>query len=161
MAKDHGRGREERGREEEEHTHRMLRRVSRRHGGAVPARPARCYPRKPSPCHHWEHHNRRFHRRAHLHPGSLREASWASGTSRRGVDFRGDREANLWVRSSPGSPRRGDNQWIHLVELEGAPRRAARPRWRRQSSPEPAEIAGRWRGWLGFARGEFGRERGR
>jgi hypothetical protein len=139
MAKDHGRGREERGKEEEEHTHRPLRRVSRRHGGAVPARPARCYPRKPSPCHHREHHNRRFRRRAHLHLGSLGEASWASGTSRRGVNFRGDREANLWVWSNPGSPRRGDSQRIHLVELEGGIEEGCSPK------AAAAELAGA--GW--------------
>jgi hypothetical protein len=65
MAKDHGRSREERGRGEEEEAHRTPRRLSRRHGGAVPARPARCYPRRSSPRHHREHRTRRFYRRAH------------------------------------------------------------------------------------------------
>jgi hypothetical protein len=56
VAWDHGQNREERGGGVEESTHHAPRRLSRRHGGAVPARPAGCYPRLTSPSTHREHH---------------------------------------------------------------------------------------------------------
>jgi hypothetical protein len=46
-------GEERRGVEEEEHAHHTPRRMSGRHGGAVPAWPARGYPGRTSPQHHW------------------------------------------------------------------------------------------------------------
>jgi hypothetical protein len=157
MARDHGRRREERDRRKK-NTHRTPRCLSRRHGGAVPARPARGYPRESSPRHHQEHRTRRFHRHAHTYHDNLGEAPQAPGRSRRGVEFSGDREANSRARSSHGSSRRGGGRRNHLVEIEEGAEESSLPK------VAAAELAGvglnrqATTGRLGFA-GELERER--
>jgi hypothetical protein len=136
MARDHGRRREERGRGEEEHAHRTPRRMSGRHGGAVPARPARGYLRESSPRHHREHRTRCFHRCAHTHHDLLGEAQQAPGRSRRGVDHGGDREAKTRAGSSHRSPRRGGSRRIYLVEMEEGAEESSSPK------VAAAELAG-------------------
>jgi hypothetical protein len=119
MARDQGQRREEWGREDEEYAHRSPRRVSRRHGGAVPARPARCHPRKSSPRHHREHRIWRFHRRATT-PRFLGEAPLASESERgrRGLELSGGGGVKSRAGSSHRSPQRGGGLRNYLVEVE-------------------------------------------
>jgi hypothetical protein len=120
MARDHGQRIEERGREDEEHAHHSPRRVSRRHGGAVPARSARCHPRKSSPRHHREHRIRRFHRRATTPRSPRRSTAGIREGGRRGLELSGGRGVKSRAGSSHGSPRRGGGRRNYLVEVEEA-----------------------------------------
>jgi hypothetical protein len=104
--------------EEEGGAHHSPRRMSRWHGGAVPARPARCHLGMTSPQHRREHHKRRFHRRAHTHLDHRKHAQLATWRGPVRWEDGGDREANIWVRSSHRSPRRGSGHRIGSVEEE-------------------------------------------
>jgi hypothetical protein len=133
-------GEERREVEEEEHAHHTPRRMSRWHGRAVPARPARGYPGKTSPQHHREHRTRCFHRRctptwttASMHIKHREEIRWgvSSEATGAGENLSGER---------PRSHRRGEEFQIHLVEEEEGRGAHHMPKCRLQKSPEMAGI---------------------
>jgi hypothetical protein len=102
-------GEERREVEVEEHAHHMPRCMSGRHGGAVPARPARGYPGESSPRHHREHRTRRFHWRcthtwttANTHNKNREEIRWGVSSEATGVG-----ENPSGARPQISSERRG------------------------------------------------------
>jgi hypothetical protein len=92
-------------------------------------------------------------------PGSPRRSTPGTTESRRGVEISGDKEA-IPERDPAldllGEVAAGETLWWRWKR---ARRRATRPRWQRQNSPESIGIARRWRGRLGFTREELGSER--
>jgi hypothetical protein len=130
---------------EEEETHLSPRCRPGRHGGAVPARPTRRGRGKTSPRRHREHHNRRFHRRAHTHRGLLGDAQLAEWKDPVGWEI--------------GVGRGRFSEWDPTMDLlrEEAADETVRwrwkralgwvipPRWRRRWSPGLAGAARRRR----------------
>jgi hypothetical protein len=139
-----------RGREEEEHTHHTPRRMSGRHGGAVPARPARDYLGRTSPRHH----------RRSTHTLGQPQARTARPVRRSG-------EVWVWRRQEPERSRaeieprsrwRGTGFQIHSVEEEEGRGEHLMIKCRRRKSPELVEICRRRR-WRHRSQEELGRRR--
>jgi hypothetical protein len=133
------------------------RRLSGRHGGAVPARPVRGNQRKTSPWHHGEHHTIGVHTHTVISSMKHRRHQEAAGEVAGSVASEGDFPSGI----QPGSPRRGDGQQMHLVELKEGVKKSNSPK-----VAAAAELAGVGRSRqaaarrLGFARGRLGSERG-
>jgi hypothetical protein len=127
-----------------------------RHGGAVPARPARGYLGKSSPCTTGSTASGASTGEAHT--PMTPQATIASTRKRSGgvssSEATGADETR--ARSSQRSHRRGEGFRIHLVEEEEGSEAIIWPKWRQRRSPEPAEIARRRRRQLGFDRVSLG-----
>jgi hypothetical protein len=146
MASNHGRRREEMRKGRLEHAHHSPRCMSGRHGGAVPARPARGYPGKTSPQHHREHHTRRFHQRAH----TPRPPRWCTAcTRKKSGEVMNSEATGRWKPEwDPATDLLAEEAVVESVRWrrKRAQRGAFHPRWRQRSSPEAVGIAGRRQG---------------
>jgi hypothetical protein len=134
--------------------------LSKRHGGAVPARPAGCDPRLTSPPHRREHHKRRFHRRAHTQGSPQSCTASTVEEARRSIRSEAD-GGDGFRRGTPSrSPRRGRLCDFQLEALEEGVEAIILSKHRRRRSPESAGMAGRWRRRSRSPEGRRERERG-
>jgi hypothetical protein len=108
------------------------RRSSGRHGGAVPAWPARGYQGKTSLGHHGEHHTTGVHTHTVISSKKHRRHQGAADEVAGSVASEGDFPSGI----QPGSSRRGDIQQIHLVEMKEGVKESNSPK------VAAAELAG-------------------